>query len=117
MSDARTIDVWMLFIELGILLLMVLGILWGVPAWLDKRKEEKALQQRLASLSPRVAESLSQLVLQGMNPNDEIARTLTRFPTPIIERDFTMGWRILPEHKKSVQKWALKNQKLSASTR
>jgi hypothetical protein len=105
MTDTRPIDVWMLLIELGILALMIGGIAWGVPAWLERRREEKALQNKLANLPPEVAEGLKGLVLQGIGLNEHSATILSHFPTPIVERDYTMGWRVLREHKKSVEKW------------
>src|SRR6266852_1298941 len=102
MSDTRVIDWWMLFIELGILLLMVCGILWGIPAWIAGRREKRELQLRLANLAPPVAEALRNLVLKGIGLNEENSAALRQFPRPIIERDYTMGWRVLPEHRKYV---------------
>ena len=106
MNDARPIDVLMLFVEFGILALMIGGILWGVPAWLERRREERELQKRLDSLAPDVAEALRKRVLQGIQLNEGHSAILSRFPLPIIERDYVMGWRVLPECKKSIEKWA-----------
>jgi hypothetical protein len=106
MNDTRPIDLWMLFIELGILVLMVGGILWGIPSWLAERREQKALRIRLAGLSESGALALKKLILKGRNLDEPSAGELSKFPTPIVERDPTMGYRVLPEYKKIVAKWA-----------
>jgi hypothetical protein len=106
MNDTRPIDILMLFVEVGILAIMIAGILWGVPAWRERRREEKALDKKLASLAPDVAEALRERVLRGIQLNDQHSALLSGFPLPIIERDYVMGWKVLPEYRKYVEKWA-----------
>src|SRR5216683_732016 len=110
MNDVRPIDWWMLFIELGILLLMLAAIIWSIPGWLEEGRRKKALKQRLDGLPNHAAEPLRRMVLNGTQPAGEAATILSRFPTPIIERDGVMGWRVLPEHRKFVENWAQKTQ-------
>jgi hypothetical protein len=106
MNDLIPNDKWVPFIELCTLLLAVVGLAWGIPKWLERRREKKELHQKLDGLPPAVAEALRRLVLRGVNLNDEGVAILSQSPTPIVERDYTMGWRVLPKFKETVEKWA-----------
>jgi|HubBroStandDraft_6_1064221.scaffolds.fasta_scaffold60320_5 hypothetical protein len=98
----------MLFIELAILLLILGEVAWRFPAWKRRRHQEKELKQRLASLESPVAAALRRLILDKRNPEEaNILDELTRFP-PLIERDYLMGWRIVPDFKEALDEWVKK---------
>jgi len=102
-----SLDSWTFLIELAILLLILAEAVWGVPAWRRAREEEKKLQERLANLDPVVAGQLRNLIWKGILPTEASIAVLTEFP-PLIERDYTVGWRVDRELKKSLRKWASK---------
>lgn len=110
-TDARPIDIAMLVIESAILLVMVIEIVFGSSERFEKRRRRKRVEKRLAGLSTDVATALKALVLKDTQLNEESSAELRRFPVPVVEPDFKSGWRVLPEDRAAVEKWAQKNDK------
>jgi hypothetical protein len=66
-------------------------------------RREKQIKLKLSSLGPSQADALLALV-EGTQPPAEVERVLEEHS--LIERDYLKGWKIAPQSKDLILKWA-----------
>ena len=109
-DGARPIDRTMMIVELLVLLFVAYE---AIVLFADRRREKRRLRDEekgLEKFDPVVQEELKVFVLEGSVPRDSSLETIKKSNPAIICRDM-VGPFIMPEHKQSLRKWALKNRK------